>query len=347
MKLIYVFFFFCIINQTYGQQKELELIHNCQGRLSGFATVKVIDKRDSSGKQMIGIVQKGALNKPVKVVFNGELTDSLAAFFIDQSANSNPLPLVLILNELFISEAIDNMTEIGRFRLSLRLFIGKQSDQYSEIVAIDSLYTVKGLDVTKKLLRSISEQFCKISQLAAEKQPILDTDAEKYTFKQLHYLDSLEKMKLPMYQTDHPSVGLYKNYKEFKQNTPGVTAELSIEERKNGFRVYIWDEKRKNKTKLPSTGLYAVSDGTTLLRATPLGFFKILKKGGDFYYWRPQVNKSHHSLVPAAYMYGALGGLVYGLIEAASAGNNKWLLQKINYRKGSAAPVSWTTAKEN
>jgi hypothetical protein len=82
--------------------------------------------------------------------------------------------MVFILNELFMNENTRDIPENGKLKLSARLFLENESGKYSEILAVDSIFTVKGFDVTKKLFRSVSEEFCYISKVAAESK--LDDD---------------------------------------------------------------------------------------------------------------------------------------------------------------------------
>ncbi|ADB41954.1 hypothetical protein Slin_5992 [Spirosoma linguale DSM 74] len=321
--------------------RELALDFSCKEKSQGFQSVKVIDTR--SQNQFLGTVQNGAFNTSTEIVCMG-LTDSLAAYFTGSTLNT---PLVITLNEFFVNELRGSTSEIGRFRLAARFFTANAPDQYNELITIDTIYTTKGGDVTKKLLRSVSEQFCVLAQQVTSlaRQKTL-SDTATYSYQDLLTLDSLEKMKLPMYRDNQPKAGIYRNFRQFVMNEPEPAVELTIEERKNMTLVYALNEKRKKKVKLLPEGLFAVSDGTILLRATGLGFYKMVKKGSDFYYWRPR--QSYSSSVPVPLMgmgYGAVGGLIAGAMQAASKEDNRWLLQKVNHRRGNSVPVSWVNGK--
>jgi hypothetical protein len=345
MRLSLFYLFFLALGNTFGQTIDLKLDFSCKETTAGLQSVKVIDNR--SQNQLIGLVQSGSFNKSREIVC-GNLADSLATYFTDSTNGAQKTTLVLMINELFINEIHGTSTETGRFRLALRFFTMKAADQFTELITIDTTYTTTGVDVTKKLLRSVSSQFCilsqQIAQLARKQEP---SDLTSYSYQNLLVLDSLEKLKLPMYSASQARAGIYRNYTQFKMNEPETGSELEFEERKNEIRVYAYDEKRKKKTRLLPDGLFAVSDGTTLLRATGLGFFKMSKQGSDFYYWRPRPNYASTGSTPilAGIMFGAVGGLAAGALQSTSKENNQWLLQKVNYRKGNSVPVSWVNGK--
>ncbi|MCX6214791.1 hypothetical protein [Spirosoma sp.] len=345
MKIFTLFVLLLTVGNSFGQMTELKLDVSCKGTTTGFQSVKVIDNR--SQNQLLGLVQSGASNKSTEIVCLN-LIDNLATYFMDSTSRAVKMPLVLILNEFFLNEAHGNSSETGRFRLSMQFFVENSADQFTELVTVDTIYTNTGRDVTKALLRSVSAQLCilskQVSQLAGQQTP---SDLTKYSYQNLLVLDSLEKRKLPMYSASGPQAGIYRNYNQFKLNEPEPAIDLEIEERKNGILVYAWDEKRKKKTKLLPDGLFAVSDGTTLLRATGLGFYKMIKEGADFYYWRPRPNYANSGTAPLlmGVMFGAVGGLAAGAMQASSKENNQWLLQKVNYRRGNSVPVSWVNGK--
>ncbi|GAB3029597.1 hypothetical protein [Spirosoma pulveris] len=345
MRFFTLYLFLVTVGNSFGQMTELNFDFSCKGTTTGFQSVKVIYNR--SQNQLLGLVQSGASNKSTEIVC-ANLADSLAAYFRDSTSQALKTPLVVVLNEFFLNETHSTGNETGRLRLFMQLFTSNSADQFTELMTIDTIYTNTGRDVTKALLRSVSDQFCLLSkqafQLAGQQVP---AEITRYSYQDLLVLDSLEKHKLPMYTTSHAQAGIYRNYTQFKLNKPEPVAELEIDERKSGIQVYTWDEKHKKRTKLRPDGLFAVSDGTMLLRATGLGFYKMMKEGDDFFYWRPRPNYASSGTAPLfmSIMFGAVGGLAAGAIQANSKESNQWLLQKVNYRKGNSVPVSWVYGK--
>ncbi|MCE6993043.1 hypothetical protein [Dyadobacter sp. CY323] len=203
MKIISLIFVSCISHFTQAQIN-LTIDYNCKDTTLGFSNIEVIDNRE--GQKLLGYIHKGLGNNSKQIVFDGSLADSLAMFFRNKNGSTgDQKSMVFILNELFMNENTRDIPENGKLKLSLRLFLENESGKYSEILAVDSIFTVKGFDVTKKLFRSVSEEFCSISNVAAERK--LDDDKPTFTRDELNYLDSLEISRIPIFSNQTPSPG--------------------------------------------------------------------------------------------------------------------------------------------
>ncbi len=324
---------------SYGQDEYLELSDKCKATTSPFTQVNLIDKRAEN--QTLGFVQVGALNRMAPVKYSGSLMDSLANFFKNVKAPSeNPQELTIILNELYLSEKTEATSETGRLRISMRLFASTTPNQFKELFTIDSIYTCKGLDVTKKLLRSVSENLCVIAARAAGSKPLNSTNLLAYSFAQLQQIDSLEKQNIPMYQTAKVNPGIYASYEAFKANSPDDSF-ITIDRSEAGhIKVYKWDKAKKRKTRVENKAVYAVSDGETLLKATTIGFYELKKINGDFYY----VGQTSFSNANNTAMWGAAFGVVGAVIAAESERNTQLYQFKLNYLKGNSIPISKATS---
>ncbi len=331
---------------SYGQDEYLELSHKCQATASPVTQVHVLDKRAEN--QMLGFVQVGALNRMAPVKYPGSLTDSLARFFTGvNSAFEAPPELTIILNELYLSEKTEATSETGRLRISMRLFASTNPGQFRELFTIDSIYTCKGLDVTKKLLRSVSEQLCEIAVRAAENKPANIISSTTYTLQELHQIDNLEKQNIPVYQTDKVNPGIYASYENFKSNSSDGSAIVIDRSNPGNIKVYKWDKAKKRKIRVENKSVYAVCDGEILLKATTIGFYELKKINNDFYY----VGQTSFSNANNAAMWGAAGGAAFGIVGgvvgaviAAESERNTQLFQfKINYLKGNSILISKAT----
>lgn len=316
-----------------GQNENLKLYYNCTTFYPNFTKVNVIDKRVSN--QTLGFVQVGAFNRIAPVVFQGSLTDSLAIYFLDKDTiGKTPKELTILLYELYMSEKSDYTSETGRLKLSIRLFAKEDQENYFEILSIDSVYYAGALDVTNKLLNSVSKHMCEISTKANLMNLSAPQSNPRYTYSELQSIDSLEKLRIPIYNTEKFNSGLFTTYERFKANSPDssvITIDLS--DPKN-IKVFKWDGKKKKRVDCNS--VYAVSDGNTLLKATSIGFYKLQKINGDFYY----VGQTSFSNSNNVAMWGYAFGLVGAAIASEAERNNGLFQFRINYIKGNSIPIS-------
>jgi len=330
----------CVSQVALAQFHPILLTGHCETVKSVFTKVHVINNLEE--EQLLGFVQKGAFNKRQEIRYDGKgsVADAVAKFFIStepSGLDKRPQELVLVLNELFMSETTGDFSETGRLKLSLRLF-SERHGKYSELFALDSIYTYKGLDVTKKLLGALNEELCVIVKKAMTAQQDLKTGTVQYSMEDLYKLDSLEKLTIPFYLTEAPAMGIYKDYKSLKSNNPDsskIVVDASDLRKIKVFKIY----KNGRKIKLESEGMYAVSDGKNLYKATAKNFYEIRKEGMDFYYDRPaSIAESNSGGVLAA---GAAFGLMGSLIMSGASGNRvNWYKFKINYRRGNSIPIS-------
>lgn len=244
--------------------------------------------------------------------------------------------MVFILNELFMNENTRDIPENGKLKLSLRLFLEKDSGRYSEILAVDSIFTVKGFDVTKKLFRSVSEEFCAVAKLAAESKPT--EDKPTFTRDELNDLDSLEISRIPIFSNQIPNSGIFKDYAHFAQNKPDINARIMIKKSKKGqVTAYHFYGTKKKGVRLEPTGIYAISDGINLYKASSAGFFEMRDVNQRLYYDRPDsFTDASSGAIWGAY-FGLAGSIVASSISSSS--NKSYLFRfKINHRRGNSIP---------
>jgi hypothetical protein len=317
----------------FGQREKLQLSYNCLTNKPGFTKVDVIDKRLNN--QTLGFIQLGALNRVIPLEFPGSLTDSIAKYFLEEDINKQR-ELTILLYELYVSERTDGLTETGRLKLSMRLFAKEYQEKYTEILSVDSIYMItSSMDVTKRLLTSISTHLCEISSIAKEIDSIENQNAIYYSMEELQTLDSLEKLQIPMYNATNYNSGIFMNYEQFKNNTPDSS--MIIIDTRESKKIKVFKYTNGKKKKLDCKTVYAVSDGNTLLKATSIGFYKLQKVDNDFYY----TGQTSFSNANSVAMYG----LAFGLVGVAIASNvhkpgNELYRFRINYLKGNSIPLS-------
>lgn len=334
--------FLLIVRISKAQDQYLKVFNDCTNSDLPFAKVRAIDNRTDN--QLLGYLQEKGYNGLTDVRFNGNLTDSLARIFINQSSKNIENELVLILNELFVNGS-GNM---GKFKLSLRLFTSPDSKIYTELLAVDSVYMIRGKNSNEKLLRSVSEQFCEIGKRVSRENAGISKNTISYSLAGLYHLDSLEKLQIPMYLASEPAQGIYKDYAHFKMNKPDIDTEIVIDTTdRKGIQVDRIFKARNRKVKLDPEGIYAVSDGKRLLKVTAAGeYFEIKKRNFDFYYDRPgSFSGQEYPFSPNYFPGGGrvgttmTGDMVIWLNKSPQE-NIPYYRFKINHRKGNSVPVA-------
>lgn len=324
-------------NFAKGNNNEfLKFNYNCSNSHSGFDKVNIIDKR--AAKQLLGLVQLGGFNRMEQLKFQGSFTDSLAKYFLNADTSiKNGRELTIILYEFFASEKADAMSETGRLKFSLRFFENLQPSKFEEVLMVDSVYLIQGGDATKKLLRSISERLCEISAIVSKNKYRHNDSLPTYSHDDLFLLDSLEKLKLPIYNTENFNEGVFIDYQHFKNNITD-NSKITFDTTVNGkMLVYRWDEIKKKKIKLKIGSFYAACDGKTIVKSTSIGLYNLEKIGFDFFY---NGKTSFFSTANNAALMGVMFGLT-GLALSSAMNNQEQLFHlKINYLSGHSIPIS-------
>jgi hypothetical protein len=312
------------------------LSYACPGVQKSFDKVLVIDNRIENN--ILGFVNRGMFNRIEPVVFNGTLPVSLAKFFKSKDTlNNKGRELIILLNDLYVSEKREFSNETGRLKITMRLFYKTGYDQYVKIQTVDSSYLVSAIDVTDKLLKSVSLQLCAISKQVSEFILSDSLNSTGYTLNDLHHLDSLEKLEIPIYITSVPRTGIYRNFYQFKMNDP-EPATISIDQSNpDKIKAYFWDSIKQKKIKIEKDSVYAIFDGTTLLKATSIGFYKLYKSGMDYYYFG---QTSFTVSKDPEIMWGLMFGLIGSSIAYALDKDDQLYKFKINHLKGNSIPVS-------
>ena len=288
--LIYIFLFFFNATISLAQETPLVLSNKCIKGFSPFTKVNGIDCRQPS--QNLGVVLKGWLNQNSKVEFEGNFMDSLCNFFLNKDIASAPAnaegenEITILLYDFHLSEIALEDKSKGMFTLMMRVFNKLKEEKFEEFFSIDTVFKITTVtDVTKKLLESVNDQLCKIATDLKERKNLLSSDKPQYSYEELLVLDSLEKLKIPIYSADNVNPGVYYTYEQFKNNTPD-TATVVIDTVSYGFIIVsIWNEKKSNRVFLDYKSVFAVCDGNILLKGTPIGYYKMKKVGLDFYFY--------------------------------------------------------------
>ncbi len=295
--------FYCL-SATYAREPELKLSYPCMSLSMPFTKVRVIDCRDY---HYIGYVQKGVGNIATDVRFEGKLKDTIKRFFLAADTSGMPKQeLVVFLYDFFLTERTVGSGEIGEFKICTRFFYNSGNGLFTELKPVDTTYSFRAPNVTKILLRSVSGHLCEIADLASTLQKIDSNTA--YTKTQLNDLDSLEKLKIPVYNTDKINKGIYYNFDQFKANTP-EKAEISIDSiGPFQYKAYKQHGDKEKKFKADKS-IYAISDGNITLFNFQNGLYRLLKEDDDFFF-QAQIYHFDENVEAAGILFGVVGALI-------------------------------------
>ena len=290
-----------------------------------FSDFNLIDVRDDTA--VIGIIQKGILNKKATLVCEPPLGNQLKTIFKQLTKNNNSnTELILLLQHLNFSEATYATKEIGIVQIR-GVFFAKKNNKYSKLLEIDTLQIVQNMDVTKQLLKKGNSFFIELFNSALNILP------QNFDLDNLTYLinyDSLQKANLLLYAVKDYKTGAYATYKDLVNQTPSDTT-VKIQFYKTGHWKSV---QLKNKTgkyeEVVLKDWYAYVFQNKIFLSTSIHeVYPVEKKGNDFYFkgkiWTPATTAQSITMGLA---FGILGTL------AASAGNTETTELKIDYKTG-------------
>ncbi|WP_010522037.1 hypothetical protein [Aquimarina agarivorans] len=216
----------------------------------GYNVVKVIDNR--LVKTNIGFAQKGMFNKRFPAIlpesFEPYMLKILQTLIPNKETSKD---LILVFNELNVSEHTKATAEIGRARIQIE-FLKSKEDQLILIGEAEAQIESKGLDVTKKHgIRILKGIVACIEQ--SKKEMDYDSEGIVYNFDQKTDFDF----------TKIPQKGLYAS---FNKLALGDTIDLGkkYQLQKKGTKTYpkyfLKDENNKRIKKR----MMAISDGESI-----------------------------------------------------------------------------------
>jgi len=233
---------------------------------SFYKTISYLDARYDTTN--MGIVQLGAFNKKAKVVpkipFAGQLTGVMNSL-TDSTAKDGEL--LFQLRQFSFAEVTSAMSEKGYCYLRATLF-SKTDERYKKLHAIDTLILIKSMDVTRSLFRNGSKTIVDFIANNLLQNPV---EEDYYSFSDIMHTDSIEKLKIPVYNTVAYTEGLYASFTSFTNQTPDkqITAELKNDKLS---AVKSGDENGKL-TKVKPKNIYAVVYKGQPFIATEYGYY--------------------------------------------------------------------------
>ena len=288
-----------------------------------YKTVRLVDVRPD--KEQLGIVQLGAFNRKAKVITETPLDEQLSGVMTaltDSTAGDGEL--FLLLRQLSFAEVTGAMSERGYCHFRAVLF-AKTGDSFQKLDRVDTVITVKSMDVTKGLLRQGSRIITELLSTNLAKAP----EGPAYSSGDVVHFESLEKKNIVLYTATAYRDGIYKTYRSFADQRPDEET-LTVEFAKDGKAVAV---KRVNdkgkKERIYAKDMYAFVYTGQPYVATDLGYYPLVKKEDDFFFTgKAKTTAGSGDVAMASLFFGVIGGLI------ASAPGNAVFDMKIDYAGG-------------
>jgi len=321
---IIVFFLFIIqvdaITQDFIREFNLEPV-DVKISNSLYNCIEFVDTRVDTTN--LGIVQVGIMNNIAKVKPETPLKLQLQSFLssiIDSTSNNNQL--LFQLRHFVLAETTKMISEVGYCYIRAILYSGNR-EIYKSIAVIDTVVSVKAIDVTKPLLKAGSQLMCNfiINNLKKEAQ-----DSIGYSFNDIVKLDSIEKRKIKIYNSDNYVDGLYYNYSSFKDQIPDEKIIVKFKKDLSISNVKKIDENEKL-INVKSDEAYAIVYEGKPYISTGYGFYPLYRNDNDFYFVgtvKPLTSNNEDKVFAAGMMFGAIGAIVAG--NSKASGENYFIV---------------------
>lgn len=270
-----------------------------------YRTIRLMDIREDTSN--LGVIQKGAFNKQVKVIPEIPLEQQ----FQNLVAAANPSTagdgeLLLLLREFRFAEITKAMSEFGYCHFRASLFARSESG-YARLQSIDTVVVIRAMDVTKKVLREGSEAIRNF--ITRELASSVTTDIV-VPEDQLLSIDSLEKLRIPLYTSDTYKDGVYYNYASFARQEPDETGVKALFDKKNRFQGITYQNNKGQDVELKNHFYYAfVYQGKAWISGE-FTCYPLEKRGMDFFFTGKVKNASSADVAAASLFFGIIGGLM-------------------------------------
>jgi hypothetical protein len=333
MRKFYSVLLLCIlVSFAQGQKKA-----NFDMRLEGqpkpvpgalYSRVEFIDCRADTNN--MGFVQGGFASDVWNVYSDPWLSDQMQEYVQAVNTGSGHDTILFQLRKLRFW-VLSNFREHGIAVIRANAYAVK-SGAYRFLGTVDSVYSVKKKGYTYKALFKHAGQIFRdyIDNMIVAK----GADSALLTYNSMLHIDSIEKLRIPVYNTTTLTDGLYYSYKSFATQTP------EIPEFKTKFKDTILKQIKiqmgpDEEVVKPGQLFVAVHKGKIWVD-TELGYYQVRKIGNDFQF-TGTIKKSSNGF--ATNMAGLMFGFV-GVLITEMAGGRDTITQRIDHVTGDFEPVT-------
>jgi hypothetical protein len=245
-------------------------VHN-----SLYRTIEFIDSREDSA--LIGVVDVGLLkNRAANLILKTPLLPQLQRM-VDSMTDLNGQDGAL----LFQLRVFNFVEETGTRYCYLKAALYARTDtRYRKLSDLDTVMIIPVPDITKAI-QLIANRI--LADFMAKGLILRPGDSSSWSISDIQNMDSIEKHRLPVYNTAKYTDGVYLSYTAFKNQLPDRQG--MIETKKDGHiaSVSILDPQAR-KIKLKPGEVYAVIFKGMPHIATAYGFYPLQKARDNFFF---------------------------------------------------------------
>ncbi|GAB4093788.1 hypothetical protein GCM10028786_27150 [Flaviaesturariibacter terrae] len=272
-----------------------------------YGRLRLLDSRpDTSG---FGRVQLGAFNKIAQVQAQPALAVQLQSVVDSLGGAGAAGSLLFQLRDLRFAELTGGgFTEEGWCVLRANLY-AETGGRYAWLGTLDSSIYFRSMDVTRGLFRRCSKALVDFVQLHMA-TPAADSvllDLESIT-----RIDSIEKRRLPLYNTTQYRDGVYYTYASFAQQVPDILELMPRYNRKGSLKevkIHMGEVDEVIKT----TDYFAVVHQGRAWISTEFGYFALEKQGDDYFFaGLTRTSLKAGEAIANGLAFGLMGGLLSG-----------------------------------
>jgi len=274
-----------------------------------YNSISFLDSREDTSS--FGMVRVGTLDKEAIVLpsvnFGTQLSNVLAKV---NGANAQQKELMFQLRRLKFVEKAEGPKEFGYCFFRANLFTS-EGGNFKLVSAIDTFIVVESSgDVTKSITEEANKSIVEFITKALKKEV---TQASILTLDEIVKIDSIEKLKIKVYNVVEYVDGVYTNFEAFKNQTPNYALfSITFED---GEIAEIKSKSRKGKVrKMKSDNVYAIVNKGKPYISAQFGYYPLVKNNNDFYFIgddksnfiKGQIVKSNSIFNSTEYVYSAL-----------------------------------------
>ncbi|CAA7195173.1 glycine zipper family protein [Chryseobacterium potabilaquae] len=311
MKQTLLLFLLLFSNAFFAQRTEtIDLSKSIKNSKNGVKTFTVIDERPN---KEIGMVMYH--KDPVNIVFEKDgVTDIKDWFYKSNPVRGND-ELVLLLENIEISEDKKEKYSIGKLTLKASTFI-KKEDGYHFLYRTDTIASVSSRitpylaqTLAKKITICLTELFKSSYKVNPWKYAVSENELTNY--------NSFLKNNLELYKNDQLEEGAYKDYYSFFTQAPEPGFTLVTNKKGEVTKAINGSEK------ISLRQMYAYTLNGKAYKNLPLGSAEISKDEKGYFIMTSKAalfpNDNANGAMIGAMAGGLIGAVVGGIIDASTS----------------------------
>lgn len=283
-KVLFSIVFLTLVSYAFAQNKikPFELDYTGKKIDNGlYNSIKYLDSREDTSN--MGIVRIGALNKEALVTTNGNFSvqlNDLLKKINGVDAQQNEVLFQLRRLKFVEKEEEEGSKEHGYCFFRASLYANKDN-AYQLISSIDTfIVVVESGDITNLILEEANNAIVYFLSNALKKQ---STIGSILTWNEITKIDSVEKIKIKLYNVEKYTDGVYKTFMAFKAQIPDYSLfSITFED---GEITEIKAKNRKGKVRrIRKDNVYAIVNNGKPFISAQFGYYPLVKNNNDFYF---------------------------------------------------------------